>query len=249
MIKSKYLVMSSFYFKFDKNLSKIIEINKLFKNQNILDLSRFDKLKIIEKSVFSIDYDLNFIYLPKNIEIIDNFAFYKNQIQILDLSNCINLNIISKCAFEYNQIKQLKLPKNIELIEYHAFENNQIKSLDLSNCINLNIIKSWAFESNKIKQLKLPKNIEEIKYSSFEDNQIESLDLSNYTKLKRIRDNAFAENPLNEIKILDNINVDYYNYIDYKDDLWNKFAKYYNDNNKKEGDYKLENNQWQWYPL
>ena len=81
------------------------------------------------------------------------------------------------------------------------------------------------------------------------NNQIQILDLSNCIKLKNIEKHAFAENPLNEIKILDNINVDYYNYTDYKDDLWNKFAKYYNDNNKKEGDYKLENNKWQWYPL
>jgi len=200
MRNSKYLILSSFYFDFNDDLTEITNVKKSFKKQTILDLYRYNDFKIIKKSVFSIDYNLNFIYLPKNIEIIDNFAFYKNQIQILNLSNCINLKIINEDVFLKNQIKHLKLPKNIEIIEWCAFMNNQIKSLDLSN----------------------------------------------YTKLKYIMANAFAENPLNEIKILDNINVDYY---ENSDDLWNNFAKYYNKNNKKAGDYKLENYEWQWYPL
>jgi len=52
---------------------------------------------------------------------------------------------------------------------------------------------------------------------------------------------------LKKIKILDNINIIYDNKL--KGDAWNEFAKYYNDNNKKEGDYKLEDNIWKWYPL
>jgi hypothetical protein len=84
---------------------------------------------------------------------------------------------------------------------------------------------------------------------AFKNNKIEMLDLSNCTNLKPIVSNAFAENPLNEIKILDNINVDYYNYTDYKDDLWSKFIKYYKNNNNKSGDYKYKDDKWKWYPL
>jgi len=246
MRKSKYLVLSSFYFNFNDNLSKIIKINELFKNQNILDLSRFDKLKIIEKSVFSIDYDLNFIYLPKNIEIIDNFAFYKNQIQILNLSNCINLKIINEDVFLKNQIKHLKLPENIEIIGYNAFSENQIKILDLSNYIKLKYIEDISFSYNQIKQLKLPQNIEIIKRYAFEKNEIKILDLSNYIKLKQIEIYAFLYNPLTEIKILDDITIEYNND---KDDIWNTFAKYYNNNGKISGDYKYENDRWKWYSL
>ena len=154
MRKSKYLVLSLFYFKFDTKLSKIIEINELFKNQNILDLFRFDNLKNIKENQFEY-YNLNFIYLPQNIEIIKNYAFDNNQIKILDLSNCIKLKNIGNCAFE--------------------------------------------------------------------------------------------ENPLKKIKILNNIKIIYGDYN--KIDDWNNFIKYYDDNGKKSGDYKLENNQWQWYPL
>ena len=80
-------------------------------------------------------------------------------------------------------------------------------------------------------------------------NQIEILDLSNCIKLKHIVFDAFSNNLLNEIKILNDITIDYDNDYDYKDDLWNRFVKYYNDNEKKAGDYKLENNEWKWYPL
>ena len=245
MIKSKYLVMSSFYFKFDKNLSKIIEINKLFKNQNILDLSRFDKLKIIGKSVFSIDYDLNFIYLPKNIEIIDNFAFYKNQIQILDLSNCIKLKSINEYSFRKNKIKYFKLPKNIEIIDTYSFKDNEIKILNLSNYTNLKNIASYIFEGNQIKHIKLSQSLEKIYYNAFENNKIEILDLSNCIKLKNIDTDAFSGNSLKEIKILNNIKIDYHD----NNSPWNNFVKYYNENNKKAGDYIYINNKWQWYPL
>jgi len=247
MRKSNYLVLSSFYFNFNDNLSKIIKINELFKKQNILDLSRFDKIKIIIEEEFSKHENFNFIYLPVSIEKIGEYSFWNCKIQILDLSKCLKLKLIDPSCFEHNQLKQLKLPENIEIIDEYAFYSNQIKILDLSNCIKLKNIELGAFEENQIKQLKLPENIEKIRYCAFEDNQIEILDLSNCIKLKKIEYYAFSSNPLKEIKILGNIEIEYDSY--YKKDIWNIFARYYNDNNKKEGNYKLENNEWKWYPL
>ena len=83
--------------------------------------------------------------------------------------------------------------------------------------------------------------------SVFLKNQIQILDLSNYIKLKEIKLAVFSENPLTEIKILNDIKIEYDK--KYMDELWTKFAIYYNYNNKKAGDYKLENNKWKWYPL
>ena len=202
MRKSKYLILNNFYFNFDDDLTDIINVKKLFKNQNILDLERFNDLKIIEERKFE-GHNLNFIYLSINIEEIEWSAFIYNQIEILDLSNCINLKVINETAFKENQIKHLKLPKNIETLSFASFAYNKIQNLDLSNCI----------------------------------------------KLKEINSNVFYENPLTEIKILNDIDINYSYDDDYKYDLWNRFVKYYNNNNKKSGDYKLENNQWQWYPL
>ena len=245
MKKSKYLVLNSFYFDFNDDLTEITNVKELFKKQNILDLFRFDKIKSITEYKFN-GYNINFVYLPKNIEKIEYCAFYENQIQILDLSNCINLKNIGEFAFAENQIKHLKLPDNIEEIYNYAFSKNQIEILDLSNCIKLQTIE-LSFDNNLIKTLSLPKNIEIIQNFAFRTNQIEILDLSNYIKLKNIKEYAFSDNPLNEIKILDNINIEYYKYL--KNDLWTKFVIYYNDTNKKSGDYKLENNEWKWYPL
>ena len=71
MRKSKYLVLSSFYFDFNNDLSEIKEIKSLFENQNILDLFRFDKMIIIKNKHFQRG-NINFIYLPQSIEIIDD---------------------------------------------------------------------------------------------------------------------------------------------------------------------------------
>ena len=174
MRKSKYLILNNFYFNFNNDLTNIEYVKESFKNQNILDLFRFDKMIIIKNKHFQRG-NINFIYLPQNIEIINEDVFANNKIEILDLSNCIKLKNIENWSFWNNQIKQLKLPKNIEEIRKSAFEDNQIESLDLSNCINLKFIESWSF--------------------------------------------------------------------------WNKIVKYYNNNKMKSGDYKLENNKWQWYPL
>jgi hypothetical protein len=152
-------------------------------------------------------------------------------------------------AFGKNQIKQLKLPQNIEIIKDYSFKNNQIKILDLSNCIKLKAIEFKSFEYNQIKQLKLPKNIKMIKDRAFEVNNIESLDLLQCTTLNYITYLAFSNNPLQEIKILDNIDAKTLYSTEFKTDKWNNFTKYYNKNNKKAGDYKLENNEWKWYPL
>ena len=150
MRKSKYLVLSSFYFNFNDDLSEIKEIKELFENQNILDLFRFDKIKIIIAEEFSKHENFNFIYLPVSIEKIDEYAFWNCKIQILDLSNCINLKNIERSVFYKNQIKYLKLPQTIENINNFVFENNQIKSLELSQYIHLKYIGEYSFGSNQI---------------------------------------------------------------------------------------------------
>ena len=246
MIKSNYLILSGLYFDFNNDLTEIENVKELFEKQNILDLYGFDKMKTIIKEKFSKYKNINFVYLPKNIESLESGVFSECKIQSLDLSQYMNLKIIGFFAFENNQIKQLKLPKNINNIYDFAFFKNQIEILDLSNYIKLKSINNLAFDDNSIKQLKLPKNIEILGNFAFSRNQIEILDLSNCIKLKNIEKHAFEENPLNEIKILGDIELKY----DLDDhNIWNRFVKYYNKNNKKSGDYKLENDEWQWYPL
>ena len=124
---------------------------------------------------------------------------------------------------------------------------NYIESLKLSQYMKLKYISSSSFYKNKIKELKLPKDIETIGPFAFSNNQIEILDFSKYLNLKKIGAYAFSVNPLKEIKILGNITIDYI--VAYKNDIWNEFVKYYNKNNKKTGDYKYINDDWQRYPL
>ena len=64
MRKSKYLILNSFYFKNFHDLEEIIKARNPFLKQNLLDLSRFDSLKIINSSAFN-NHNINFIFLPK----------------------------------------------------------------------------------------------------------------------------------------------------------------------------------------
>ena len=198
------------------------------------------------KSNYLILSGLYFDFNDDLTEITNVKELFKKQ-NILDLHRFDILKNIERFAFKENQIKHLKLPQNIEIIDNYSFNKNQIQILDLSNCINLKNIERFAFKENQIKHLKLPNNIEEIEWSAFIYNQIEILDLSNCIKLKKIKWCAFSINPLKEIKILGNIEIEYEDY--YKKDMWNEFVIYYNDTDKKSGDYKLENDEWKWYPL
>ena len=74
MRKSKYLILSEFYFNFNDDLSEIKEIKSLSKNQNILDLFRFDKLISIKENQFMKNF-FNFIYLPQSIKIINSNSY------------------------------------------------------------------------------------------------------------------------------------------------------------------------------
>jgi hypothetical protein len=247
MRKSNYLILSPFYLEFNDYLTKIENVTSLFSSLTIFDISRFDNLIDMNEKISYFNNKFTFIYLPKNIKKIDKFIFAIKNIQILDLSNNINLNAIMNWAFEQNQIKHLKLPISITMIGRQAFEGNLIRNLDLSNLIYLKIINESTFENNQIEYLKLPPNITEIEKSAFSRNQIEILDLSNYVNLNKINSDAFLKNPLKEIKILDNLSL---SYVEYRtSSIWDDFIKYYNNNNKKSGDYKLENEEWKWYPL
>ena len=143
--------------------------------------------------------------------------------------------------------QSLILPNIYNKIDNKEFMYIQIEKLDLSKNTNLTNIGKYAFATCNIKELKLPKDIETIGPFAFSNNQIEILDFSKYLNLKKIGAYAFSVNPLKEIKILGNITIDYI--VAYKNDIWNEFVKYYNKNNKKTGDYKYINDDWQRYPL
>jgi len=74
MRKSKYLILSEFYFDFNDDLTEITNVKELFENQNIIDLFRFNNIKSIRKNDF-LNYSSTFIYLPVSIEKIDVCVF------------------------------------------------------------------------------------------------------------------------------------------------------------------------------
>jgi len=117
----------------------------------------------------------------------------------------------------------------------------------MSNCTKLTELSESLFRNNKLRSVKLPPNLKSISDNCFDHNLISYIDLSNYSKLSIIGYDAFLDNPLEEIKIQYNITMKYNHIV--KNDKWNEFTKYYNETNKRVGDYKYENNKWNWYPL
>jgi len=204
MRKSKYLILSGFYFDFNDELSKIIEIKKSFEKQNILDLYRFDD---IDNLYIFKNKNIYFLYLSKIFSAAYNLSFSSNQIEILDLSQCINLKFKESDFFVENQIKYFRFPKNIDTINCNKILYNNIDILDLSQCKKLKSIDEYSFFDNEIKKLKLSDNIEIIKKCAFLSNQIEILDLSQCINLKYIGGASFEANKIKQLKLPKNIEI------------------------------------------
>jgi len=278
MIKSKYLVLTPIFVKFNETLTEIKYISFYFDARgltplNILDISRFNKLYIIKTAQIQTNPFINFVFLPNSIKILGIISFLQCQIKYINLSNCWKLkdlekqafrqNImhsldLSKCnylnyigyeAFTENKIKRIELPINVKYILFGAFSHNEIEYLDLSKYKNLREISVGTFGRNEIKHIKFPPNIELIRLNSFIFNQIEILDLTECKLLKEIEIHAFSNNPIREVKILDNVIYSDIEKVQDSNDNFDKFMIYYYKNNKKSGDYIYINGEWQWYPL
>jgi len=224
-----------------KSYEEFIRENKYSLNESddVLNSQTYDETYYDEKS--------KTVEIPENYKIIEKYVFAKKRIDELDLSQNTNLEEIRYGAFSQCGIKNLKLPSSIMIIGEHSFEFNKIQKIDLSNCTKLKKILADAFLANLITDIKLPINIKSLTFYVFAKNQIKLLDLSSYKYLYEMDFNVFLDNPLEEIKILKNLKIPYDKM--YEKDPWNKFVKYYNENDKKSGDYKYENDEWAWYPL
>ncbi len=134
MKKSRYLILNSFYFDFNDDLTEITNVKELFKKQNILDIQRFEKIKyIIQFSFFK--QNINFIYFPQNIKEVRWDSLENNFVKYVNFFNCKKINYIRNNSFKNNQIKFMYLSncKNLKEINFGAFLNNPLKRIKISN--------------------------------------------------------------------------------------------------------------------
>ena len=124
-----------------------------------IDLSKYTKLKYIHAKSFMFK-DLIGIKLPNSIIEIDKRAFFGNDFEEIDLSNCTNLTKLSCSCFENcRSLKDIKLPSSLIEIDEECFKECNLNKIDLSNCINLTKIGKDCFGYNIINEIKLPTSL------------------------------------------------------------------------------------------
>ena len=115
---------------------------------------------------------LTTVNLPKSLQTIGNDAFYKTEIQTLNLSECTELVSIGWGAFrECSELKEVILPASLQSLGNDAFSNSNIITIDLSKT-KIQDIKGSTFSScRQLENVKLPTELKTIESSAFNDCQ------------------------------------------------------------------------------
>jgi len=117
----------------------------------------------VRNQVFK-DISINKLVLPSSLHTIGQSSFENSDIQILDISNALNLTVINQNAFNNNNFENIYFPKNnnIKFIYSGAFANNtNLKFVDFGDISNNTQIQAENVFNNtpNFNNVLLPKNI------------------------------------------------------------------------------------------
>lgn len=166
-----------------------------------LDFSNSKNLEIIEEKAFygMVLYYINFSGLSKLRNIGDN-AFWGNKARDINFNGCINLREFGKYSFAFCRPSTLNLSHliNLEKIDDGAFANNRISGVNFSNLTKLKSIGDYAFASqeNMLTYLDFSGlvSLESIGENAFRFNKVEKVDFSGCKNLTTVSKNAFYSN-------------------------------------------------------
>ena len=138
------------------------------------------------------------VTLPKTIKTIGVASFALNDIAFVNINELQNLEVINEDAFYKNNLKTIDFGenKNLKVIDYESFDSNEINSINLTGLDNLEVISGYAFYNNKLKTVAIKDlpNLKSINIGAFAYNQINNLDMNNLPKLESM--NAFQSNAI-----------------------------------------------------
>jgi len=134
------------------------------------------------------------LVLPDSVRTIGAYAFAKNQLSSVTLSNVTE---IGEFAFFENQLSSVTWPVNIKEIPRMAFARNQLASIVIPSSVTQ--IGVGAFGGNKLTELTIPENVTSIGACAFAANWISKLTFSNSGKLTSIGIAAFSKNQLRSV--------------------------------------------------
>jgi uncharacterized repeat protein (TIGR02543 family) len=112
--------------------------------------------------------------LPSTLEYIGYYAFRDNALTTLDLSNCVNLEIMSVEAFCRNSLTSINFDgcSKLEYIGNNCFRVNYLSDVNLSGCTGLKIIGTTAFKESGLSSVDITgcTSLEFIDYGAFSGN-------------------------------------------------------------------------------
>lgn len=140
------------------------------------------------------------IILPKSLRRIGKFAFWKNEIESLDLPKDTEVGAF---AFADNKLTKIVVSDSMAKIDAGAFYNNEIDDVVISDGVLE--IPNHLFGSNKLSQVKIPDSVIKIGNGAFEKNQLVAVQFSKNTEI--IGEDAFRENLLSHVIIPSNVRL------------------------------------------
>lgn len=157
-------------------------------------------------SGFDGDIPRGIVVIPKEVEIIDQFAFARSEITEVDFSRAVNLKYIENNSFPFClKLKKIDLAHHESLIKFDGFTQCEgLEEVDLSDCINLESLCGFS-GCKELKKVDLSNssNIKKLDIHAFNGcTSLETLDLSPCTKLSKIGASAFRDcTSLKDLKI------------------------------------------------
>ena len=157
-------------------------------------------------SGFDGDIPRGIVVIPKEVEIIDQFAFARSEITEVDFSRAVNLKYIENNSFPFClKLEKIDLAHHENLIQFDGFTQCEaLEEVDLSDCINLESLCGFS-GCKKLKKLDLSNcsNVKKLDIHAFNGcTSLEAIDLSPCTKLSKIGASAFKNcTSLKDLKI------------------------------------------------
>lgn len=230
----------------DKNLTSVIIPNTVtdigdeaFRYNNLINVKLGDNLKNIAKYAFygkredqTVGNQLTNLEIPDSVVNIGESAFDSNAIKYLKIGKGVIK--IEQEAFEDNRLESIEIPDSVTEIGEAAFADNNLTNIKIGNGVVK--IEQEAFSYNLLENLEIPDNVTEIGEAAFAGNKLTKIKIGN--GLTKIGESVFAENQLVSIIIPLNVDLE-------ENTIENGFKKYYDSKNKKDGEYKYNNGDWE----
>ncbi len=138
---------------------------------------------------------LTSVTMPNTITVIDVGAFYKNEIEHIQLSS--SLKTINRQAFRESGLTSLELPDSLVSIGDTAFYGTSLGAVALPD--SLQTLEDASFRDAGITSLVLPESLTIIPFNAFADNRLTNLVLPD--TVTAVGDHAFIRNPLTSLKL------------------------------------------------